>query len=537
MPYYNDFIKTSYIQEELTQQNIINTYEEATQETPPPQPTPPYMDSTVYDPAGKEQQVICDSDVSDLGVVAKIVKTQPSGKLPPIDGSLLTDISLNQLSDVVLTAPSSGQVVKFDGVNWINDTDAGGGGALSSLTDTNIITPLDNQSLKFDTATSKWVNESVSYTELTNVPSSFTPSAHTLDSHSNVVITAVADKNALIWDNATSKWVNNFIDYSNVANKPSTFTPSTHSHLLGDLTDFNINTPLDNQAIKFDTATSKWVNESVSYTELTNVPSSFTPSAHTLDSHSNVVITAVADKNALIWDNATSKWVNNFIDYSNVANKPSTFTPSAHTLDSHSNVVITAVANNDVVKWDNATTKWINGPAPAGAINDLSDVVITTPVEGDYLYYNGSDWVNRTFLHSSLKNTANFSFSLSNGNDTQFPNTGSPVLTSAVLITNTGGTMTSTVASNAGARVCLINVNMSCRITNNADFYLKIWKTGVVLPEYLFLNLSGNVSTEMSMTSVTTLNNNDTVYITVHAAANTTFICNNNQCVITITEI
>ena len=36
--------------------------------------------------------------------------------------------ALDGLSDVVLTTPSSGQVLKYDGTSWINDTDATGGG-------------------------------------------------------------------------------------------------------------------------------------------------------------------------------------------------------------------------------------------------------------------------------------------------------------------------------------------------------------------------------------------------------------------------
>jgi hypothetical protein len=40
--------------------------------------------------------------------------------------------NLNGLSDVVITAPiNSGQILKYDGTNWINDTNSGGGGGSS----------------------------------------------------------------------------------------------------------------------------------------------------------------------------------------------------------------------------------------------------------------------------------------------------------------------------------------------------------------------------------------------------------------------
>lgn len=36
--------------------------------------------------------------------------------------------SINALSDVLITAPIATQVIKFNGTNWVNDTDSGGGG-------------------------------------------------------------------------------------------------------------------------------------------------------------------------------------------------------------------------------------------------------------------------------------------------------------------------------------------------------------------------------------------------------------------------
>jgi len=46
-------------------------------------------------------------------------------------GGSATD--LNSLTDVVLTSPSQGQVLKYNGVNWINDTDATGSGGSGSM--------------------------------------------------------------------------------------------------------------------------------------------------------------------------------------------------------------------------------------------------------------------------------------------------------------------------------------------------------------------------------------------------------------------
>jgi hypothetical protein len=40
--------------------------------------------------------------------------------------------SINDLADVIITAPSNGQVVKYDGANWVNAADATGSGTASA---------------------------------------------------------------------------------------------------------------------------------------------------------------------------------------------------------------------------------------------------------------------------------------------------------------------------------------------------------------------------------------------------------------------
>ena len=43
----------------------------------------------------------------------------------------LSSLNLDGLSDVIITAPSNTQVLKYNGTNWVNDTDATGGGGVS----------------------------------------------------------------------------------------------------------------------------------------------------------------------------------------------------------------------------------------------------------------------------------------------------------------------------------------------------------------------------------------------------------------------
>lgn len=62
------------------------------------------------------------------------------------------------------------------------------------------------------------------------------------------------------------------------------------------------------------------------------------------------------------------------------------------------NIVITSPTNGQVLKYNG--TNWVNGTDNAGsgsaALDDLTDVTITTPTNGQVLKYNGTAWVNGT---------------------------------------------------------------------------------------------------------------------------------------------
>lgn len=76
----------------------------------------------------------------------------------------LTPASLNDLADVSVSSPSTGQVLTFSGGVW--QALAGGSASLEALTDTTITTPAANELLKYDG--SKWVNGSASLANLSD---------------------------------------------------------------------------------------------------------------------------------------------------------------------------------------------------------------------------------------------------------------------------------------------------------------------------------------------------------------------------------
>lgn len=88
------------------------------------------------------------------------------GSTATVNGNnvLTTASSLDSLGDVVITSATNGQVLKYNGTNWINDTDAtgGGGGAINDLTDVTISSVSDNEILQYDSGTSQWINQTIS---------------------------------------------------------------------------------------------------------------------------------------------------------------------------------------------------------------------------------------------------------------------------------------------------------------------------------------------------------------------------------------
>jgi len=68
--------------------------------------------------------------------------------------------TLDNLSDVVITAPSSGQIVSFNGTNWINQAPVAGATNLNGLTDVVISSPTNGQTLGFNGT--NWINQTAS---------------------------------------------------------------------------------------------------------------------------------------------------------------------------------------------------------------------------------------------------------------------------------------------------------------------------------------------------------------------------------------
>jgi len=179
----------------------------------------------------------------------------------------------------------------------------------------------------------------ISYTSLTNVPTSFTPSSHTQAASTISDLTAVANvisvngqtgvvtisgggTSSISLSDATPSPLGTAsagtstnasrsdhvhllptISYTALTNVPTSFTPATHTHSASDISSGTLSVD------RLPT---------ISYTALTNVPTSFNPTTHT---HSATEISSGTLDVARLPT----------ISYTALSNVPTSFTPASHT--------------------------------------------------------------------------------------------------------------------------------------------------------------------------------------------------------------
>ena len=335
------------------------------------------------------------------------------------------------LTDVVISEPTTGQVLKFDGINWVNETGSGGGAsALDDLTDVSLSIGdlVEGQVLKYNGT--NWVNlpedlVSISIDEVTDVALNTGTLAEG----------QVLKYDGAVWYNAddVTPPVSSLDDIGNVAIDSLTITPgqvlsydgtnwvneSLSTTALNDITDVIITgTPVDGQVLKYNGA--NWVNQSedpvsISIDELTDVALNTgtlaegqvlkydgavwynavdenTSPLSLLDDFEDVVIDALTLESgqALKWNGAF--WTNQDDSFGEAG--------GAETLDELVDVAIDfpELTLGQILSFNG--TQWVNAdpilPDPS-AITDLTDVDITgTPTTGQVLGYDGTNWVNQT---------------------------------------------------------------------------------------------------------------------------------------------
>ena len=289
-------------------------------------------------------------------------------------------LTLDDLTGVNAANPTQDQILKFNGTNWVLDTDilstnfsvtiaaASGSGSLGYVQATGVFTytPPDlsgfltptisnlqtDQILKYNGTA--WVNDSIASTQVSDI-----------GDIGNVTITN-AQNNQVLKYNGTA-WVN-AVD--------STGTTISGINDIGDVT---ITSAQNDQLLKWDG--NKWINFTPGYL------TSFTEADPVFTAH---VANSITQANINTW-NAKSD-VAALNDLSDVNT-----TGAANTKILKHNGTSWVVADDAGVQADWAATSGgaviLNKPTIPGVLNDLSDVSTTGAANGKILKHNGTSWV------------------------------------------------------------------------------------------------------------------------------------------------
>jgi hypothetical protein len=309
----------------------------------------------------------------DVGTSASnVVQLDGSARLPAVDGSQLTNLpsgatALDDLTDVTITAASTGEVLRYNGASWVDATlaysDLSGTPTLATVATTGAYSDLSG------TPTLATVATTGAYSDLSGTPTLGTAAALDVGtSASNVV---QLDGSARL----------PAVDGSQLTNLPS------GASALGDLTDVTITAAATGEVLRYNGAS--WVDATLAYSDLSGTPTLATVA--TTGAYSDLsgtpTLATVATTGA----------------YSDLSGTPTLGTAAALDVGtSASNVVqLDGSARLPAVDGSQLT----NLPSGATQLNDLSDVTITGAATGEVLRYNGAAWVDAQLAYSDLSGT------------------------------------------------------------------------------------------------------------------------------------
>jgi len=196
--------------------------------------------------------------------------------------------------------------------------------------------------------------------------------ATNLDGLSDVTLTSPANAQYLSYNSTSGQWVNTSLPTAN----------------LDALTDVVITTPTSGQALKYNG--SVWVN--------TNDPDTNTTYSQASVASGNNINLRLSGSDSTVDDVLITAGTG--ITFSSVTANGFTISSSgsggATNLDGLTDVVISSPANGQIILYNG--TSWVNTTpsylTSTGSIDSHTDVTISSPTSGQVLSYNGSQWVN-----------------------------------------------------------------------------------------------------------------------------------------------
>lgn len=405
-----------------------------------------------------------------------------SGDVVTTTGTTSLSLILNSITTAgtynTVTVDAKGRVTSGVSIGYLTSA------ALSTLTDVTLTGVANNQLLKYDTATSKWINWTANYLTA-NQSISITGDATGSGTTSIPLTLAVVNGNVGTFGSA-SKIPRVTVNAKGLVTAVTEVDVTIVSTLAG-LSDVTIATPTNNQLLRYSTAIGKWENFTPSYIS-SNQTITFTTAGTDIVQNNTVVspttlapnftVAGLKDKalpalaagflkyTGTAWTFDTATYLTSYTetdpifvswrDLTRSANTvwagPATGSPAAATFRQLGVAEIsgaaplasptftgipaapTAVSGTNTTQL--ATTAFVQAALTAAGsitnLDSLTDVVITTATTGQLVRYDGTNWVNWTPTYIS----GNQSITLSG--DVTGSGTTSIVTTLATVNSNVG---------------------------------------------------------------------------------------------------
>ena len=311
------------------------------------------------------------------------------------------------------TATTSGNPNLLDNLNHIRGRidilESGGGGAnaLDDLTDVVITTPSEGQALVYDDGTGKWINDTISGSAHDQVTLAGTPNYLILSDQEITLeqIDLTADVTGVL-PNANVATDISLTDITQITNRSHTdlsdIGTNDHDDIDIHLADTDSHLPvaasgIDHDALLNFDSDEHFTEASIDHTAITNI-GTYDHDAldtHIDDTESHLPVAASGiDHDALLNFESNEHFTESSIDHENISNIGSKTHDELDThvddVASHLPVAASGIDHDQLLNFESSEH--------FDEINELSDVVITTPSDGQSLVYDSdtSKWINAT---------------------------------------------------------------------------------------------------------------------------------------------
>ena len=428
-------------------------------------------------------------------------------------------LTLDELTDVTITAPAADDVIAWTGAAWVNTQIVPA--PLADLTDTTITAVTTDEILIWDGAA--WINNTFAEANIAagdhehegveiNSSAITVGKVLTSDGAGNctweVNETGVTDHGDLtsIGTNSHAALDINYTNSVNhIADGTIHFTEGSISITESQISDFGSYSPDTHVHEGTDIDSTAEAADLILTSDGAGNATWEVGAAGDLEGLSDTTITSVTSGELLKWTGAA--WENNTLAEANIATAGHTHegtaidstaeitgkvltsdgagncTWEATTLDGLGDVVLTGIASDDVIAWNGIA--WVNTQIVPDSITTLTDVNITGLVTGQRLQWDGADWVN---VEPNIVQTIHGTISAQTGT-TEIPyDSTTPLISEGTQIGTADFTMTKAAHD--------VHIQFNILIegsTNNADVVVAVFRDTICVASYpVGTNTSGS---------------------------------------------